>query len=114
MSHPLHILFFLLCGHFIFDFPLQGDTVAREKNPGSTSELQKHVPFYYWAVAHAFSHAFAVALATRSMLCALIELGSHLVIDYLKCKQVFNIHVDQALHISFKLLYVGILCWSHA
>ena len=109
-----HMFFFLLCGHFIFDFPLQGDTVAREKNPGSTTELQKHVPWFYWGLAHAFSHAFAVAFITRSAVCAGIELWSHFGTDYLKCKQKFSIHVDQALHIAFKLFYTALIWWIHS
>lgn len=110
----LHTFFFLLCGHFLFDFPWQGDTVAREKNPNSATELQKHVPWPYWMASHAFSHAFAAALITHSGLIACLELTSHFVIDYLKCQKRFNIHVDQALHILCKVLYVVILWWSHS
>lgn len=49
----MYLAFWLLVGHAVCDFPLQGDVVAREKSPKSTSELQKHVPWYYWLMPSA-------------------------------------------------------------
>lgn len=99
-------LFWLVAAHFILDYPLQGDTTAREKNPGSTSELQKHVPWYYWMAAHAFSHGAPVAFVTGSVALGLAEVVAHFAIDLGKCKKLYNIHVDQGLHLACKVLWL--------
>lgn len=93
----------LLAGHFILDYPLQGDTTAREKNPRSTTELQKHVPWFYWMMAHAAAHALAVAWVTQSLACGAIEFGVHFATDYAKCVGRIGIHTDQAIHLGTKL-----------
>jgi len=104
--NPTHLAFFLLVGHFALDYPLQGDTTAREKNPGSRSELQKHVPWYYWMVAHALMHAGAVAILTQSAVFTVAEFASHFALDYSKCRNKISIHQDQLGHLLMKLLYV--------
>jgi hypothetical protein len=91
------------------DFPLQGDAVAINKNRHSKTELQKHIPWYMWLTAHAFSHGFAVALITHNLFLGLMEVASHWIIDFFKCEKLFNIKADQALHILFKALYVCLL-----
>jgi ABC-type transport system involved in cytochrome c biogenesis permease subunit len=101
----LTLVFFLLASHALFDFPLQGDVVAREKSRHSRSELQKHVPWFYWLTAHAFCHALGVALVTGSVWLGLMELVSHWVIDFFKCEGRYSIHTDQTLHLLCKLAW---------
>lgn len=98
--------FALAAAHFIIDFPLQGDTTAREKSPRSTTELQRHVPWPYWLTAHAFSHAAAVAVITGSLKAALFELVGHALIDWLKSTGRLSIHQDQAAHLGMKLSFL--------
>lgn len=102
-------LFLLIAGHAIMDFPLQGETVAREKNHRSDSELQKHVPWYYWLTAHALSHGLVVFMVTGSLFLALSETASHWIIDHFKCAGMYSIHVDQTLHIMCKIIWT--LLW---
>lgn len=100
----------LIAAHFIIDFPLQGDTVAREKNPNSTSELQKHVPWPYWMFAHAVMHATAVGYITALWSCAAFELVTHFAIDWYKCKHPrFTIHHDQLAHLVVKIVMMAFL-----
>jgi hypothetical protein len=101
----LTTFFFLFTSHFLFDFPLQGDAVAREKSRHSTSTLQQQVPWYYWLTAHAACHAMGVALVTGSVALGLCELAAHWLIDLLKCEGKYSIHVDQALHLACKLAW---------
>jgi len=91
--------------HALLDFPLQGDAVAINKNPLAKTELQKHVPFYYWLGSHALVHGGGVALLTGSVRLGIAETVCHFVIDYGKCVLKYSIHVDQALHMACKVLW---------
>lgn len=103
------ILFFLLAAHALLDFPLQGEVVAINKSPLAKTELQKHVPWYYWLTAHALVHGGAVALVTGTVWLGLAETVCHFAIDYGKCLHKYSIHGDQFLHVVCKVLWVVIL-----
>lgn len=99
--------FLLLVGHALADFPLQGDYLARAK------DHTKPLPGTPWAIAllaHALIHAGAVYVVTQSMRCALAELVSHAVIDWLKCNGDVCYVGDQAAHVTMK----GFYAWSLA
>ena len=100
------LAFWLVVSHFVFDYPLQGDTVAREKSRFSDTLLQKHVPWYYWMTAHALMHGGGVALATGSVVLGMAETVAHWCIDYGKCERWYNIHADQALHFGCKVIWL--------
>ncbi len=102
----IHTLFWLLVAHFALDYPLQGDTTATNKNRHANTPLQKYVPWYYWMTAHAAMQAGAVELVTGSLALACAEFVAHWLIDYGKCERWFSIHVDQALHIGCKVLWL--------
>ncbi len=101
--------FWLLVAHFALDYPLQGDTTAREKNRHAKSPLQAHVPWYYWLTAHSVMQAGGVALVTGSVVLGCAEFVAHWAIDFGKCERWFSIHVDQALHLACKLLWLILL-----
>ncbi len=100
------LVFWLLVAHFVADYPLQGDTTAREKNRHARTPLQQHVPWYYWLTAHALMHGGAVALVTGSAALGAAETLAHWLIDFGKCERWFSIHVDQALHLACKALWL--------
>lgn len=104
----LMVCFLLLVAHALFDFPLQGDVVAVNKNRHAKTPLQQHVPWYYWLASHALVHGGAVALITGNPLLGMLESIAHFTIDYSKCEKWINIHVDQLLHIVCKLLWAVI------
>jgi hypothetical protein len=108
METVITILFFLLVAHALFDFPLQGDAVAVNKSPLAKTELQKHVPWYYWLGAHALVHGGAVAYITGSVWLGLAETVCHSLIDYGKCLHKYSIHGDQLLHVVCKVIWVVI------
>jgi len=103
------ILFLLIGAHALFDFPLQGDAIAINKNRNKNTPLQKEVPWYYWMAAHAFTHGMAVALITQSVALGICETIAHFAIDCGKCESKYSIHVDQLLHLLCKVLWVVIL-----
>lgn len=113
----LIIMFYLLGAHALFDFALQGDAVAINKNRHLKTALQKTVPWYFWMLSHTMSHGFAVACLLKflsipieiAVLCGLVETGLHFAIDYYKCEKLFGIIVDQLLHVACKIILVLII-----
>lgn len=100
------ILLWLLIGHAVADYPLQGDFLARGKNhrnplPG--------VPWYQCLGAHALIHGGAVLLITSSVFLALAEIAIHAAIDYLKCDGRYGFNTDQMLHVACKLVWFGLI-----
>lgn len=90
----------------VVDFPLQGDFLAKAKNhraplPG--------VPWIYCLWAHALICGGAVWAVTGSLWLGVCEAGVHCWTDYLKNEGVFGFLTDQALHLSWKLVWVWAL-----
>ncbi len=108
MSVVIYCLFALVAAHFLCDYGLQGETMAREKSRWSTSELQKFVPWYHWLTAHAFIHGGAVLFILGFWQLALVETAVHWVTDYLKCSKRIGINTDQAIHLISKLVWLAI------
>lgn len=103
-------LFWLIAGHFIADYPLQSDFIAKAKNrhnpmgyipAGQTPQV--HWPFVL--TAHAATHAGAVTLATGSVGLGCAEFVVHWLIDFAKCEKWTSIYTDQGLHISCKIAW---------
>jgi hypothetical protein len=101
------MLFLLIAAHGLCDYSLQGDTMSINKNPNAKTELQKHVPWYFWLGSHAFIHGGAVALITNNPFLGLLEIVCHFLIDFLKCNKKINIYVDQLLHIACKFAWLA-------
>lgn len=97
-------LFLLLFVHFLGDFSLQNDYVAKAKNPTMA-------PKEVWIVvlfAHGMIHAGLVYLVVHSLWLALLQLVTHLIIDYCKCMGHlggrFSFAVDQCLHFGVMVI----------
>lgn len=74
--------FFLMFCHFLADFPLQGDFLAKSKHPDLN-------PAGIWVItmtAHCMIHAGLTYALTGGIMLAMIQLVSHFVIDVSKCK----------------------------
>lgn len=95
------LLLMLLAAHWLCDYPLQGDFLAKAKQAGPLR--------VYHLVAHAGIHGGAVALVTGSLWLGLLEWALHTVIDELKVRGKTSFAVDQALHIGCKLAYFYVL-----
>lgn len=107
---PLLLLFKLLIGHALADYPLQGDFLARGKN--------RHLPpiisgekyaWVYCMTAHSLIHAGAVWVITGSGILAFVELVAHWIIDFAKCEDAISFGMDQWLHIAVKATYAMVL-----
>lgn len=102
----LALLFWLLVGHFLADYPLQGDFLAQAKN--------RHTPLgqLYWKhalTAHSAIQAGVVALITGSVALGLVEFVFHWYTDFLKCDRKLTLNQDQAVHLLCKLAYATIV-----
>lgn len=100
MEHYFTVLFMLLFAHFLGDFALQNDFIAKAKNPRlSSKEIWPIV-----MLAHCFIHAGMVFTITQNLKVAMLVLVLHYATDYAKCMGYFGqryaFMIDQALHIS--------------
>lgn len=105
------MLWWLIVGHAVADFPLQTDTMAKGKNRHSppfnvpVGQVPMRV-WPYWLASHALVHGGIVALVTGNVWLGIAEFVAHCLIDAAKCENLTTIHQDQALHIGCKLLWV--------
>lgn len=96
----------LIAAHFLCDFALQGDYMARVKSPKSGAVEWR------WAMyGHGAIHGCAVAMVTGSVALGLVEWAAHVAIDHAKCAGAINYHVDQWLHLTCKAAYI-IAMWQ--
>lgn len=106
---PLVLFAALAVSHFVADFPLQGDFLARNKvrsNAGSISE---------WIVslcAHSAIQAGGVWIVTGSPVFAAVEFVLHGLIDLAKGERKFGLIPDQLLHLACKAGYVVALVYG--
>ena len=98
------ILFLLIAGHFIADYPLQTEAIALGKNR-NIDPNRFGVNWQYWLLSHAFLHGTFVAIITGEVWLGIAETIAHSLIDFGKCENKYNIHVDQMLHIICKQIW---------
>lgn len=95
-------LWWMWVGHFVCDYPLQGDFLARAKNHRMPVA---NVPWLWALVAHSMIHAGWVYMVTDSFGLSLAELGAHIGIDYLKSNEDISFNTDQYLHLLCKVIW---------
>ncbi len=101
---PLHSFEFfglLLAGHFLADYPLQGDFLAKAKQAG---------PLRVWHLfGHSMIHGAMVGIITGSSWLGFLELILHMGIDECKNQGWTSFATDQTLHYACKCIIVGLL-----
>ena len=103
----LQVLFALIIAHVLFDYPLQGDFLAKLKNRNYKAEGETTpLLWVHCLTAHSLMHAGAVWAITGSFMIGIAELVLHWIIDFVKCEGITNIHTDQLLHILCRVGYV--------
>ncbi len=110
------MLFALIIGHALADYPLQGKFLAIRKNRHiKPLEYGGDVPGIIWVYclsAHSLVHAGAVWLVTGSVVFGFIEFVVHWLIDFAKCEKWTTFHQDQGLHLLSKVIYVAVIFWN--
>lgn len=97
------LIFLLVFAHYLMDYPLQGDFLARAKN---RADPIQHIPWYHAMTAHAFLHAGAVYLVLGVWWIAALEFAAHFYIDDLKCRGEITYSRDQMLHLGCKIIWL--------
>lgn len=95
----------LIGGHFLADYPLQGDFLSKAKNriapiPG--------VSWWQALGAHAAIHGAIVALLTGIWWLFIAEATIHWLTDDAKCRGRISFNTDQAIHLVCKGLWLAI------
>lgn len=100
------MFFWLMVSHATCDMALQNDFIAQAKNRNTALGAV----YWPWVLsAHGLMHAGGVALVTGSVGLGMCEYAGHVLIDFCKCEKWIGFHVDQALHVACKLLWLAIL-----
>lgn len=97
---------FLLAGHALADYPLQGDFLAKAKNRAAPIP---GVPFYQALGAHALIHGGFVALITGIWWLGVLEVVAHAVIDDAKCTGKIGFNADQLAHLLCKVVWLELM-----
>jgi hypothetical protein len=108
----VEILFQFLVGHAVCDFVLQGEVMGSGKSRRKNLRAQhgpEFPPWYFWLLAHSFTHGGAVYLISGLWQLGALETVLHCIIDHMKCEQRISFHQDQLLHIVCKILYIALL-----
>jgi hypothetical protein len=116
LAQGLVLLFALVIGHSIADYPLQGDFLAIHKNrhvkhPAHSRDFPPTL-WIHCLLAHSLIHAGFVWIITGNVLFALMETVLHFIIDAVKCERLTSYHTDQFLHFGCKMLYVALIMTS--
>lgn len=97
----VELLSLMIAAHFVADYPLQGDFLARAKAEG---------PLRVWHLfGHSAIHGGAVLLVTGSPILFALETMAHMLIDENKVHGRISFATDQALHMGCKVLWIGLL-----
>jgi hypothetical protein len=99
-------MFWLMVGHSLADYPLQGDFLANGKN--------RHTPIgkMFWPhaiFAHSMIHGGFVAIITGSVWLGVAEAVVHGITDLLKCDNWIGLRTDQAIHVVCKIVWAVIV-----
>jgi len=118
---PWALLFALLIGHALADYPLQGKFLAIRKNRHIKSiDYTGDSPPELWIYclsAHSLVHAGTVWVImgvlgfAGAVIFAFVEFVLHWLIDFAKCEKWTNFHQDQVLHMLSKVGYVAAVFW---
>lgn len=101
ITDPYLVAILLIGGHFLGDFPLQGQYLSDAKNiknpiPG--------IPWWWALFGHSSIHGMIVGLITLNPALVLLETVAHFSIDLKKCLGKISFVEDQLSHILCKMV----------
>lgn len=102
-------ILWLVLGHFVCDYPLQGDFLAQTKGK-----------YWYSLLVHSIIYGLGIALILKSLGVfaiwkAIVLVASHIIIDYKKATAKNKdlalktyLYIDQALHLAINFILYAI------
>jgi hypothetical protein len=100
---PAALLFLLIAGHALGDFPLQSAFMAEAKNRNSSLGATRWTSVL---PAHAFIHGGIVFLLTGSLVLGLAETVTHGAVDLARCEGMLEFRTDQIIHLASKAAWL--------
>lgn len=97
------LFFWLMFGHALADYPLQGDFLAGMKR--RWHDLGAHGAWAWGLTMHATIHAGFVFAFTGAPILGIAEFASHWLIDLAKCEKKISFKQDQCLHVLCKIAW---------
>lgn len=104
----LEMLFLLCIGHAFGDVAFQTEWMAFTKQrvrEGAICPGTKKGMWVFALTSHALINAGIVIIITGSTLAGLLEFIVHWLIDFGKCEGKYGMMVDQALHLTSKIVW---------
>ena len=95
MNH-IEIFLVLIMVHYLCDFALQNDFVAKFKAMKINGEYNPI--WYHCLAAHCAIHSLGVYMVTKSIWLTAIMFVTHFIIDQAKCLNKLTFNQDQLLH----------------
>ena len=92
----MEIFIVLIMVHYLCDFALQNDFVAKFKAMRINGEYNSI--WYHCLTAHCAIHSLGVYVVTSSILLSAVMFVTHFIIDQSKCLGKLTFNQDQALH----------------
>ncbi len=113
----IEILFMLLFLHFLGDFTFQTESMAKGKNrhrkPDYIPKGQKFKKtWFYWLSAHAFIQGGLIYIFFPIIWIVLFEVIMHFILDFLKCENITNPHIDQFFHFLLRIIYSLVILYN--
>lgn len=94
----IELFFILIMVHYLCDFSLQNDFVAKFKAIKINGEYNPI--WYHCLTAHCAIHSLGVYVVTKSLWLAAIMFVTHFIIDQSKCLNKLTFNQDQLLHFA--------------
>ena len=107
----MEIFIILIMVHYLCDFALQNDFVAKFKAIKINGEYNPI--WYHCLVAHCAIHSLGVYMVTKSIFLTAIMFVTHFIIDQSKCLNKLTFNQDQILHFVviaiIAMIYSGVI-----
>ena len=94
----IELFFILIMVHYLCDFSLQNDFVAKFK--AMIIDDTYNPIWYHCLTAHCAIHSLGVYVVTKSLWLAVIMFVTHFIIDQSKCLNKLTFNQDQLLHFA--------------
>jgi hypothetical protein len=103
----------LIIAHFLADYPLQGEFLAKFKSPLVYTQMVRDniQPRFHWfwiLSAHCAIQAGGVLYVTNSLILAIIDYNVHFYVDLAKCRGRITFNQDQTYHIITRLIIAAV------